>query len=115
MGDKEKPKSEVEEVLAELEFENAPTTPKVRLEDIRRRGDPTAYAPRKMRRCKHCDAMILEKDNTDLVRHEGPCGMLCLGGGVTVGLPFHSDRCSHPRCERLTVPIPGIPRKPRRR
>lgn len=45
------------------------------------------------RACKHCGQPIRILTYGVLEKHEGPCGRPCLGGGVSVGVRFHDDRC----------------------
>ena len=80
--------------------------------------DPFPPAPTKKQRtserCRHCGETVRLREpggGVEFVAHDGPCGLKCLGGGVSIGLPFHDEQCSHPRCQRLTIPIPGIPRR----
>lgn len=52
---------------------------------------------RNRRRCNSCGEVVRTKGG-DLMKHEGPCGRPCLGGGVPVGVKFHDLRCDAPGC-----------------
>lgn len=44
--------------------------------------------------CKYCESLIpRSQSGNGIAKHKGPCGLLCLGGGVPVTNDFHSDRC----------------------
>jgi hypothetical protein len=123
MPKRKKPRGDLTKALDELtfeeeverEFEEMPTTPRPRPKELDARGDPTTYQPPERRKCPQCNEEILQKGDGSLVKHEGPCGLACLGGGAGVGLPFHDQQCSHPKCRPLLIPLRGIPRKKRRR
>ena len=68
----------IDELTAETEFECAPATKK----------EDRAY-------CKYCDSLVPGRSPVpgSLDKHNGPCGLPCLGGGVEVGRNFHCDRC----------------------
>lgn len=72
---------------------------------------PTLQSSQATKKCLHCMGDILLTEKGAFVKHTGPCGLSCLGGGDGVVLPFHSDHCTHPKCRPFVVPLPGIPKK----
>lgn len=96
-------KRRISDVLEELEAEEFPDMP-----TKKQRTSAT---------CRHCGQEVRLRapgSGIEFVAHRGPCGLPCLSGGVSIGLPFHEEHCSHPSCAPLKVPIPGIPRRRRR-
>jgi hypothetical protein len=70
-------------VLRELEFEEQPT------------------AKDQIRTCRYCGLDLPHHPVFGLwvaIRHDAPCGLPCLGGGVKVGDTMHSELCS--RCTK---------------
>ena len=71
-------------MLRELEFEENPT----RKDDIRA--------------CRFCDLQLPHYPDGIFampMKHDAPCGLPCLAGGVPVDVSFHDDRC--PICSAL--------------
>lgn len=68
----------IDEMLAEAEWDQAIPTQKER----------RAF-------CKYCETMVLAAPSVTgfMEKHNGPCGLPCLSGGVPVGTHFHCDRC----------------------
>lgn len=67
-------------------------------------------ATRKTGSCPHCEAVVFISKSGTPLKHEGPCGLPCLGGGVGVGVAFHSRDCDQTGCKPLEIPLPGVPK-----
>jgi hypothetical protein len=53
--------------------------------------------------CRYCD-LELPHRGRQAIPHAAPlCRLPCLGGGVSVGIEFHSDRCPSPLCRRARI------------
>lgn len=96
-------------VLGELDAEEFDAMPTKK----RERADPTIYTPPKTATCPQCRVTILTLPGNRFVKHEGPCGLPCLGSGVAPGVSqFHDKQCQRPTCV-LRVPLVGYPRAKR--